>query len=299
LVLFAPHAEEESLELYYQRAHNTKLYDLLDSAAHVMGASLSLEATFPSYRAAYDAKKAEMRGRARKMWFKMRIAVRCGWVKSGSDTGQGGQLSLVGPALTWFKAYLNKFKGAGMASPPRADLNTITVTFAGSFLGVGSNALIHFYVFAPAKGTDFGGFEDWQFNLMSGSFGALACLLYAMPLAPFSQPKMVICGHILALSVAVACDYFVNTRFATAFVPTWLMAAITPALAISGMALTGCINPPAAAASLIYATGNATVKGWYWWFLFFPNLVGCVVMLIVAVLVNNLSAKRKYPQFWW
>jgi CBS domain-containing membrane protein len=77
------------------------------------------------------------------------------------------------------------------------------------------------------------------------------------------------------------------------------MVPITPALAISGMAFTGCINPPAAAASLIYATGNAKVKGWYWWFLFFPNLVGCVLMLIVAVLVNNLSAKRKYPQFWW
>jgi len=225
LVLFAPHAEEDSLELYYQRAHNTMLYDLLDSAAHVMGAALALDATLPSYRAAYDAKKAEIRGRARKMWFKMRIAVRCGWVKSGSDSGQGGHLSLVGPALEWFKAYLNKFKGAGMAAPPRADLNTIMVTFAGSFLGVGTNALIHFRVFVPATGTELAGFDDWQFSLMSGSFGALACLLYAMPQAPFSQPKMVICGHILALSVAVACDYFVNTRFATAFVPTWVRVA--------------------------------------------------------------------------
>jgi CBS domain-containing membrane protein len=78
-----------------------------------------------------------------------------------------------------------------------------------------------------------------------------------------------------------------------------LMVPITPALAISAMAFTGCINPPAAAASLIYATGNAKVKGWYWMFLFFPNLVGCAIMVLVAVIVNNLSPKRKYPQFWW
>ena len=78
-----------------------------------------------------------------------------------------------------------------------------------------------------------------------------------------------------------------------------LMVPITPALAISAMAITGCINPPAGAASLIYASGNAKVKGWYWMFLFFPNLVGCAIMVLVAVLVNNLSSKRKYPQFWW
>ena len=42
-------------------------------------------------------------------------------------------------------------------------------------------------------------------------------------------------------------DYFVNTEFVTAFIPPWVAAALTPALAISGMAVIGCINPPAGA----------------------------------------------------
>jgi|NorSeaMetagenome_1021524.scaffolds.fasta_scaffold121225_1 CBS-domain-containing membrane protein len=45
--------------------------------------------------------------------------------------------------------------------------------------------------------------------------------------------------------------------------------------------------------------GNAKVKSWYWMFLFFPNLVGCIIMILVAILVNNLSSKRTYPQFWY
>ena len=30
-----------------------------------------------------------------------------------------------------------------------------------------------------------------------------------------------------------------------------------------------------------------------------PNLAACVIMVIVGILVNNISSKRKYPQFWW
>ena len=42
-------------------------------------------------------------------------------------------------------------------------------------------------------------------------------------------------------------DYFVNTKFVTAFLPPWVASALTPALAISSMTLVGCINPPAGA----------------------------------------------------
>ena len=75
-------------------------------------------------------------------------------------------------------------------------------------------------------------------------------------------------------------------------------AALVPALAIAGMTLLGCINPPAAAASLVYATGNARVKSAGW--LFIPvHLAGCAIMVLIAIFLNNLSAKRRYPQFWY
>jgi CBS-domain-containing membrane protein len=104
----------------------------------------------------------------------------------------------------------------------------------------------------------------------------------------------------------------------------------------AAMAKLGCINPPAAAASIIYQAGNAKVKKLQvcrpkterqiintrvhsqntsfaghdmriqhshsrdvqWLYVFMPTLVGCSIMIAVAILVNNMSARRKYPQFW-
>jgi CBS-domain-containing membrane protein len=32
---------------------------------------------------------------------------------------------------------------------------------------------------------------------------------------------------------------------------------------------------------------------------FFPVLTGVIIMLIVALVVNNIAESRKYPEFWW
>ena len=106
-------------------------------------------------------------------------------------------------------------------------------------------------------------------------------------------------GHLLSTVIAVIVDYFVNTKFASAFLPAWIGTPLTTALSISSMAFLGCINPPGAAAAFIYASGNPKIKSFGWMWILLPNLVGCLIMIIMAVLVNNLSSKRKYPQFWW
>jgi CBS-domain-containing membrane protein len=40
------------------------------------------------------------------------------------------------------------------------------------------------------------------------------------------------------------------------------------------------------------------VKKLQWLYIFMPAFVGCIIMIAVSILVNNMSARRKYPQFW-
>ena len=51
------------------------------SAAHVIAHSLMLEKQRPLYMDAYAASTYNLQERVRKLWFKLRLVVRCGWVK--------------------------------------------------------------------------------------------------------------------------------------------------------------------------------------------------------------------------
>ena len=120
----------------------------------------------------------------------------------------------------------------------------------------------------------------------------------------------VIMGHVVALVISISVDYLVINPLtagaeasvrdfsSTQFIPKWLATALVPALAISAMAKLGCTNPPAAAASIIYLAGGRKVKNLQWLYIFMPSLLGCAIMIFVAIFVNNLSSRRKFPQFW-
>lgn len=61
------------------------------------------------------------------------------------------------------------------------------------------------------------------------------------------------------------------------------------------MALTGTVHPPAGATALM-AVLDERVAG-LGWFLVCPLLLGCGLMLAVAMLVNNVQ--RRFPYYWW
>ncbi|KAA8629075.1 hypothetical protein SMACR_09220 [Sordaria macrospora] len=61
------------------------------------------------------------------------------------------------------------------------------------------------------------------------------------------------------------------------------------------MALTGTVHPPAGATALM-AVLDDKVQG-LGWFLMAPVMLGCVIMLVCALLVNNI--RRRFPFYWW
>ena len=178
LLLFTPHTADAIPQSYFERGENTELYELLNASLQVMALSAALHHGQPSFDAALSGHRRVVQARVRKMWFKLRICVRCGWVKGGKDDAASATLAFLGPASLAFQRYIRKFRGAGVAAPPRADLSTIAVTFAGSLLGLGSVSLLHFRVFLPARA------DGWEYSIMSGMSRPSPSPKFPSPLAP-------------------------------------------------------------------------------------------------------------------
>jgi hypothetical protein len=232
--------------------------------------TLALNLERPEYAKAYNAVTYDVKERVKKLWFKLRLVVRCGWVKVGKEDKHHGPQTRIQRAVRWFKAYVSKFKGAGAKAPPRSDFTTAGWSFLGTFLGLFVLSACHYLVLVPDA--------DFPYAMMSPMLASLACLIYGAPASPFGQPKMVIFGHSLALIVAISMDYLSNVDkypVTGQVLPQWLATILVPAFAIAIMQATGTVNPPSAAAATIYITGGKAIKAWGWMAIVMPNVLGC------------------------
>ncbi|WP_425270158.1 HPP family protein [Leptospira kemamanensis] len=123
-------------------------------------------------------------------------------------------------------------------------------------------------------------------SLLIGSFGATAVLLFAVPDAPLSQPRNLIGGHLLSATIAVILVQTIGTNFFT--------LGFSVGLSILVMYLTHTLHPPGGATALIGVIGGVGVE-----FIFFPVMVGVILLLLNALVVNNLVHHRKYPVAWF
>ncbi len=128
--------------------------------------------------------------------------------------------------------------------------------------------------------------------LMIGSFGATAVLLYGAPSAPFSQPRNTVGGHIISAVVGVSVYLLLPS-------PIWFASALAVSTAILLMYLSNTTHPPGGATALIAVIGSEKIHALGYWYVFDPVLVGVLLMLLVALVMNNLSPLRKYPSYWW
>lgn len=78
----------------------------------------------------------------------------------------------------------------------------------------------------------------------------------------------------------------------------WLAAALAVSIAIALMHLTKTLHPPGGATALIAVIGGDSVHQLGYLYVFVPAGLGALVMLIIALLVNNVAPNRRYPEFW-
>lgn len=166
-------------------------------------------------------------------------------------------------------------------SPPGVSKKEIVLSGFGALLGIGLCSFISSYFFEPAG-----------FTLLIGSFGASAVLVYAAVKSPLAQPRNLIFGHVISALVGVACYQAFGSII-------WLASAMAVSIAIMAMLATKTLHPPGGATALIAVTGGAGINKLGYLYVLFPVAAGTVILLLVALAVNRLSADRKYPEYWF
>ncbi|MFZ5643275.1 MAG: HPP family protein [Bacillota bacterium] len=169
------------------------------------------------------------------------------------------------------KTYLCKMKGGRCRSLPEISMSGVLISALGSFAGIGLVALLANYYSAP---------------LLVPSLGASAVLLYAACQVPMAQPRNVIGGHLISAVAGV----FVYQTLGDA----WWSLALGVTLAITLMIITHTLHPPGGATAFV-----AVYTGQSYGFVLAPVGLGVLCLILIAILVNNLSSSRKYPDYWF
>ena len=66
------------------------------------------------------------------------------------------------------------------------------------------------------------------------------------------------------------------------------------------MLATDTLHPPAGATALIAVLQRATITRWHgFFFIFVPVLTGNALLILIALVWNNIHPKRSYPLYWW
>ena len=181
----------------------------------------------------------------------------------------------------WLKEYVNRMKG-GAQSPTGVSFHVIFWSGLASFIGIAVVAYLSKNYFNP-----------YDLTLLIGSFGASAVLVYGAIKTPLAQPRNLMGGHILSAIVGVASYKLLG------HINMPLAAAVAVSFAIMLMHATKTLHPPGGATALIAVIGGKGIYKLGFLYALMPAGLGALILLIIALLVNNLSKDRKYPEFWW
>ena len=177
--------------------------------------------------------------------------------------------------------YWRKMRGTTRGSPPRVSNEEILLSWVGAFVAIGALA---------GLGQTF--FAEGDLVLMIGSFGASAVLLFGAVRSPLAQPRNLLGGHLLSALIGVLCWK------CFCFAP-WFAAALAVATAIAAMHATRTLHPPGGATALIAVIGSSEIHRLGFWYVLVPATLGPLIMLLIALLINNIPRSRRYPEIWF
>ena len=144
-------------------------------------------------------------------------------------------------------------------------LASLGAFLAGSVLGIFNNLYLH--------------------PVVMGSFGASIFLVMAVPDNPFSQPRHVIGGHLLASLIGLFFLHIIGE--------IWWSMAFALALSVLMMLVLKVPHPPAASNPIAIFLVSPD-----WLFLLAPTFLGSAIVVFTALLFNNLFRRGVYPQYW-
>jgi CBS-domain-containing membrane protein len=150
-------------------------------------------------------------------------------------------------------------------------------TFIGSFCGIGMIGFLNSH------------YIDFYDNLfLIGSFGASSVLIYGVINSPLAQPRNLIGGHVLCALTGVTVHLVIPAE-------AWLAGALAVSISIVLMQITKTLHPPGGATALIAVIGSDKIQRLGYLYVLSPVLSGVIILLLVALIFNNVTSHRKYP----
>ncbi|KAF0747136.1 hypothetical protein AaE_007848 [Aphanomyces astaci] len=135
-----------------------------------------------------------------------------------------------------------------------------------------------------------------QVQAITGSFGAMAILVFGVVQAPLSQPRNCIVGNTLSAFVGVVvADVFQHVAPGDEW--KWLSCALAISISLVAMQLTDTVNPPGGASALLAVTSGREIQDLGYLYVVIPVFTGSCVLVLVSVLLNNIQ--RQYPRYWF
>ena len=129
-----------------------------------------------------------------------------------------------------------------------------------------------------------------QFNypqLMLGSMGAATFLLFVAPHSPMAQPWPLLGGNLVSAVAGWGCSLLIPDHV--------LAAGCAVGLAIFLMHYLHCLHPPGVATALIMVLGSAQFHAMGWQWAGYIVAANTVILLVLALLINNIMPGRHYP----
>lgn len=121
-----------------------------------------------------------------------------------------------------------------------------------------------------------------------GSFGASSVLVYGAIQSPLAQPRNVIGGHVISALVGVTVYQVLPNII-------WITAPLAVSISIVLMQMTKTLHPPGGATALIAVIGSERIKSLGYSYVLSPVLTGSIILVVVALVFNNITAHRHYP----
>jgi len=184
--------------------------------------------------------------------------------------------------------YFSKWTGEYKAGPGKMSTPLfIAITSFGGFAALGIVSAI-----TELALTDKNASKDWV--VMIGSYGATLVLVFGAPAGPFSQPRNVIVGNVLASLIGVGCREWIavpmgDYSFALPF---------SVALSYVVMQLTRTVNPPAGGTAAIAVISSPSIDR-VGWALVIPAFLWAVIFVFIACVFINLVPGQRYPRYWF
>lgn len=150
-------------------------------------------------------------------------------------------------------------------------------SFLGAFIGIGLIGFFQNYTLTKVENV-----------FLIGSFGASSVLIYGAIQSPLAQPRNLIGGHLISAIIGVSVYKLLPDI-------VWVTAPLAVALSIVLMQITKTLHPPGGATALIAVIGSEKIKALGYFYVLSPVLSGAVILLIVALIFNNITIHRKYP----